>query len=79
MDNKANAKWMPIDWKDLYKQIGLKVSSMRNLWIDMTRDKLCEKAGLSYAWILVASRRNTMRIKTVNKLKKVWINVVILV
>ena len=79
MDNKANAKGMPIDWKDLYKQIGLKVSSMRNLWIDMTRDKLCEKVGLSYAWILVASRRNTMRIKTVNKLKKVWINVVILV
>jgi len=72
------ASWLPIDWKDLELQIIRKVMGMRNQGIPMTRDKLCNRADITYDAILLATRRNTMRIKTINKLKKIGINVKIL-
>jgi hypothetical protein len=44
----------------------------------MTKDKLCNKADITFASILRARKMNKMRIKTINKLKKIGIFVKIL-
>lgn len=75
---RYNASWMRIDWQDLEAQIIAKVKAMRLQWIDMTRDKLCQRADITYSAILRAIRCNSMRVKTINKLKRIGVAVKIL-
>jgi hypothetical protein len=44
----------------------------------MTRDKLCQRADITYSAILRAIRCNSMRVKTINKLKRIGVAVKIL-
>lgn len=74
----TNSEWLHIDWTDVYNQLSDIVLKMRNKWIQMTKDKLCNKADITFASILRARKMNKMRIKTINKLKKIWIFVKIL-
>lgn len=78
MEKKYPASWMSIDWADLDRQIKKKIADMKRMSIDMTIDKFCKKAWLTYAWILNSRKTNRMRIKNINKLRKVWINIEIL-
>ena len=73
-----NATGLPINWKDLNAQLIARVKQMKLKGIDIDRAWLCAKADVTYSWVLLATRRNTMRIKTINKLKKVGINVKII-
>jgi len=78
METRYNASGMKIDWTDLLKQIEDTVHQIKMQGKNMTRHKLCNSIDLTYSWIIRAMKTGKMRIKTINKLKRVWINVKII-